>query len=233
VPAETQREALNFVIRNAFYDEAFGLTPELLNKMTTEKWLDEGSWSAALQDSTWPVHDRIMGIQSSVMTMLLNPTTLARVYDNEFRTPNEVDMITLPELLDSIQNSVWSELESPEVKRYTARQPLISSLRRNLQREFLDRIIDLTKPDDYLGAASRPVSNLALMHLRGLQRIINSVLEDGVVQVDAYSKSHLEEAALRIGKVLDAQFIYNTNDIGGGGGSIMILLGEDGKVLKP
>lgn len=233
VDAQTQREAMNFVIRNAFYDKAFGLTPELLSKMTTEKWLDEDSWWAAMQDSTWPVHDRIMGIQASILTMLMNPTTLARIYDNEFRTPAEVDMITLPELFDTIRNSVWSELESPEAKRYTARQPLISSLRRNLQREFLDRMVDLTKPDDFLGAAGRPVSNLALMHLRGLYGDINTLLKGDQVEADAYSRSHLEEAALRIQKVLDAQFIYNTNDIRGGGGSIMILLGKDGEVIQP
>ena len=30
VPVQQQREALDFVIENTFFDEAFGLTPELL-----------------------------------------------------------------------------------------------------------------------------------------------------------------------------------------------------------
>ena len=100
VPAETQRAALNFVLQNAFRDEAFGLTPELTTAMGLDKWYDnEGSMS---EESTWPIHDRIMGIQSSIMTSLLNPTTLRRVYDNEFRTPADADSLTLPELLQTI-----------------------------------------------------------------------------------------------------------------------------------
>ncbi len=33
LPAEQQRRALNFVVNNAFRDEAFGLSPELLVAM--------------------------------------------------------------------------------------------------------------------------------------------------------------------------------------------------------
>jgi hypothetical protein len=36
-----------------------------------------------MEESTWPIHDRIMGIQASALTSLMNPTTLKRVYDNE------------------------------------------------------------------------------------------------------------------------------------------------------
>ena len=50
------------------------LTPDLLRQMTVDKWLDQFSYS--FEDSTWPIHDRIMGIQSMVLTRLLNPGTL-------------------------------------------------------------------------------------------------------------------------------------------------------------
>ena len=43
VPPEQQRAALGFVIENTFRDEAFGLTPELLEKLSVDKWLDGGS----------------------------------------------------------------------------------------------------------------------------------------------------------------------------------------------
>jgi hypothetical protein len=36
--------------------------------MTVDKWLDDGY--AGLRGPTWPVHDRIMGIQSMVLTRL-------------------------------------------------------------------------------------------------------------------------------------------------------------------
>jgi hypothetical protein len=44
------------VIDNTFYDEAFGLSPELLEYMTVDKWWDaDGNIFA---DPTYDVHDR-------------------------------------------------------------------------------------------------------------------------------------------------------------------------------
>ena len=53
-------------------------------------------------EATWPIHDRILGVQASALTRLMNPTTLRRVYDNELRLPEDVDTLTLPELLDAV-----------------------------------------------------------------------------------------------------------------------------------
>lgn len=94
-----QCAGLKWCIDNAFFDEAFGLTPEMLDKMTVDKWSDEGGWQDTMTDVPYPVHDQIAGIQSSTLTMLLNPSTLRRVYDNEFRTPSNEDAPTLPELI--------------------------------------------------------------------------------------------------------------------------------------
>jgi len=59
--------------------------------------------------------------------MLMNPTTMGRVYDNEFLTPADEDMITLPEILGDIRSAVWSELENAKEGAFTARKPMISS----------------------------------------------------------------------------------------------------------
>ena len=40
VPVEQQKAALKFVIENTFFDDAFGLTPELLAHLSVDKWLD-------------------------------------------------------------------------------------------------------------------------------------------------------------------------------------------------
>ena len=131
VPADKQRKALKFVIEHTFKDEAFGLTPELLAHMTTDKWLDGNGYFSAFQDATWAVHDRIMGIQAATLTSLLNPTTLRRIYDNEFRIPADQDAFTLPELTDTLHPAIWSELEKKLEQKHTARKPAIHSLRRN------------------------------------------------------------------------------------------------------
>jgi hypothetical protein len=226
VPSDQQRQAFRFVVENAFTDNAFGLTPEILRHMGTDQWLDGDFF--VLADATWPVHDRIMGIQSSVLTMLMNPSTLTGVYDNEFRVDSDKDAVTLPEIFSTISGAIWSELEDHPEQKFTDRQPWISSLRRNLQREHLDRLIDLSMPGAAYDAAARPIANLATMELRGIKKKVEHGLEHRGT-IDPYSMAHLSEADLRIEKALEAQYIYNADDIGGGGYGSIIFFGEDGK----
>ena len=219
MPAAEQRAALKFAIDNSFFDEAFGLTPELLEYMSSDKWLDAGGISEAIQENAFPIHDRIGGMQASVMTMLLNPTTVRRVFDNEFRVPSGDDAFTLPELFDTIGDAAWKELDKGP-SGSSARKPYISSLRRNLQREYIDRMIDLSLPGGSFGEVAKPVSNLATKELRQLVDKITGIIgKEGKDSsgLDPYSYAHLSEAKIRIEKALDAQYIYNADQIGGGG----------------
>jgi hypothetical protein len=137
----------------------------------------------------------------NIYTRLMNPTTLRRVLDNEFRTPADQDMLTLPELLDTVSTAVWSELEKDPSGGYTVRKPYISSLRRNLQREHLDRMIDLTMPAAGSAEASKAISNLSVFRLRELVRKIDQIIGekgDKGRKLDAYSLAHLSEAKLRV-----------------------------------
>ena len=236
VPADRQREALTFIIHNIFRDESYGLTPELLKHMTVDKWLDTNGFISLMEESTWAVHDRIIGIQSSLLTRLLNPSKLDRIYDNEFRVPSDNDVLTLPEMLDTLTNTIWSELDNESTADYTARKPLISSIRRNLQREHLDRLIDLSMSSSGFAVAQKPIANLSTTHLTQIKAKIEKVLEHvGDSRIDAYSKAHLSDAKLRIEKSLDAEFIYNTDDIGGGstGGFLFFKQNSRNKPLAP
>ncbi len=208
VPAKQQRDALAFVIDTTFRDDAYGLTPELLQRMSVDKWLDTNARSAMAAEATWPIHDRVLGIQASALTLLMNPTTLRRVLDNELRLPAETDTLTLPELLAQIDQAVWTELgqECPEDRN--DRQPMISSLRRNLQREHAQRLIDLVIKEPADTAAYKPISTLARMQIRALKGRIESSLEKCAGKLDAYSEAHLVETLERVSKVLDAGYLF-------------------------
>jgi hypothetical protein len=218
IPAEQQRKALEFVIRNAFRDDAYGLTNAILERLTVDKWIDEGVRS--MGESTFPVHDRILGIQASTLTMLMNPTTLRRVYDNEQLVPKEQDALTLPEMLEKVQNEIWSELDAKVEGEVSARKPRISSWRRSLQREYLERLIDLALPSS--SNANKPVTSLALMQLKDVKRRIDAALE-GKAGLDPYSVAHLTECQLRISKAVDAIYIYNQPESGGGGSQVLVF----------
>jgi hypothetical protein len=222
VAADVQRKALKFVVDNAFQDEAFGLTPELMQHMTMEKWSDPDDWMSAYDDATYPVHDQIMGVQGSALSMLLSPSTLRRVYDNELMIPADQDALTVAEVMETISGSIWNELAA-RGGSYTNRAPMISSLRRNLQGEHIERLIDLSMGAAW-GAVEKPVSNLAVAKLRELNEGIGQALRKS--GVDDYSRAHLSEAQIRITKALDAQYVYNADAMGGGGGSVFYF-GKD------
>ncbi len=209
VPAAQQRAALKFVIETAFNDSAYGLTPKLLERMSVDKWLDGGFHSSMSAEATWPIHDRILGVQASALTWLMNPTTLRRVYDNELRLPEDQDALTLPELLDTINVAVWSELKQECPEGRNDRKPMVSSLRRNLQREHMQRLLDLILDSSDDTAAYKPISNLARMQLRTLSKDIEASLEKCGKKMDAYTTAHLMETKERIDRALEAGYTYN------------------------
>ena len=211
VPAKTQREALDFILENTFQDKAFGLNTELLRRMGSDRWID--NLSRSMDSATWPVHDKVMGIQASTLTMILNPTTLSRVYDNEFLVEADKDAITLPEILGKLDTAIWSEIKAPAKGEYSARKPLISSLRRNLQREYLERLVSLSMPGNLRGSSSRPLANLATQQLRNLAKRIEGAQKVEGVKLDPYTAAHLAEAGELIKKTLDASIVYGSTKI--------------------
>ena len=209
VPAKQQRDALQFVIDTAFQDDSYGLTPELLARMSVDKWLD-GGFHAMTDEATWPIHDRVLGLQSSALTWLMNPTTLRRVYDNEWRVPEDEEALTLPELLKTINTAVWTELDSECPDDRNDRKPMISSLRRNLQREHMQRLLDLVLDTSSDTAAYKPISNLARMELRSIAKRIDDSIKKCGEKMDAYTLAHLTETKERIESALEAGYTYNT-----------------------
>ena len=206
VPTKTQKEALEFVIENTMFDEAFGLTPELLLHMTSDPW-GGGFVFSASNEPAWPLHDRIIGIQATALSQLMNPTTLRRVYDNEIRIDADEEALTLVNIMNSVSDAVWKELDEAPEGKFTERKPAVSSLRRNLQSEHLNRLIDLTKTSRFSSAAMKPISNLASMALRNLKEKVDKAAENS--NYDPYTLSHLQDAAKKIEKWSDSKYVYN------------------------
>jgi len=221
VPADDQRKALNFVIQTMLFDESFGLSSELLNHLTSD--FMAGFEAFFLEEAAWPVHDRIMGIQASTLSQLMNPTVLRRVYDNELRVPADEDSLTLNELLTTITQAVWKELDEAFEGEFSDRKNAISSLRRNLQTEHLQRLFDLAS-ETKGAAAMKPISNLASMTLLKLQERLETA--SAQEKLDAYSKAHLLDALDRVKKFNDSTYVMNNSAGSGGGGGMIFFMGQ-------
>ena len=203
VPAEQQRAALDFVTKNVFFDEAYGLTPELLSYMTNEPL--ESSANPA-----WPVHDRVMGIQASLLSSLMDPATLRQIYDNEFRVPADDDAFTLSELFKKIDASIWKELEVVPDGEFSERKPAISSLRRNLQTEHIERLFDLANESESMTAAMKPIADLAAMTLREKMAKLEESKDNKVY--DAYTRSHLTDSYYRVKQWVESTYVINNDE---------------------
>lgn len=221
VSAEDQRAALKFVIDNMFNDEAFGLSPELLRYMTKD-YFSRG------QNPAWPIHDRVMSLQASSLSQLMSPTRLAQVYDNEYRVSADEDALTLNELLNSINEAIWSELDELPEGKFTEREPAISSLRRNLQTEYLERLFDLAAETKSATAAMKPIANLASMKLHELHKKLEKAAESE--DFDAYSKAHIVDSKQRVKKWIDSTYVMNQDS--GGGSGFSFLFGKEAEQRK-
>ena len=210
VEAAKQREAFKFIAANAFRDEAFGLNTELLAYLATDK---QSHWDNYSDSPEFPVHDVVMGVQRGVLLTLMNPTVLGRVYDNEYLVPEDQDAFTLPELLNGLTDEIWSEVLSSKSTsgKYTNRKPMISSLRRNLQREYITNLIDLSEANGFWGPP-RAVQALAMEWMVNLRDRTDKVLKAGSAKdLDDYSRSHLEECNRRLTTAIDAVKTYTGN----------------------
>ncbi len=196
VPAAQQRAALNFIVETMFTEDAFGLSPRLVTHFNVDKWYGGGGEDG---EATWPVHDSILGSQASMLSAILAPSRLGMVYDNEFRVPADEDALTVAEIFETLVDVIYSDLNTPDGE-WTNRNPMVSSLNRNLQAEMTDRIIDLAT-----GRVSmfRPVRTIALLHAKQLHKRMGNLLNNDF-DVDTYTRAHFEDMHERLGKALDA-----------------------------
>lgn len=205
VPVDQQRDALKLIVENGFRDASFGLTPELLAKLGSDQWFDADGYGA-LGQAEWPVADNILGLQSSVLTRLMNPTVLRRVIDNELRTPTGQEMLSVPELMKTLRAEIWSEVAASgaAAASYSERKPLISTLRRNLQRNHLNRLIALATGSGWPGSSAATIQTLARQELRELRAALEKAPAE---RLDGYSKAHISDALERIRRAMEATYI--------------------------
>ncbi|WNZ44815.1 zinc-dependent metalloprotease [Leptolyngbya boryana CZ1] len=193
VSVEQQRQALALINQYVFSEEPFRFSPDLLNKLAPSRWAHWGSEPTSNLD--YPIHDNILFLQSIVLYDLLNYDRLARLRDSELRVQAGQPTLTIPDLFDSLQSSIWGEVTNPKDNLK------LSGLRRALQRQYMNAMISMILREVEVPEDARTV---ARYELRKLQKSIDRAMRK-VNDRDIYTKAHLEEAQDRIGKALEAQ----------------------------
>jgi len=199
VPAKKQREAMAFLEAEILDPGAYPFPPELYNHLAPSFWTHWGTQQLDRVD--FPVHEIVLAWQDRVLARLLSSTTLSRLLDSELKVPAEADAFTAAELLERLTRAVFRELDGLEAGKFTNRKPAVRSLRRQLQRRYLERLSSLA-----MGANGTPddCQSIAAEELASLEALIRRALASKA-QLDPYTRAHLSQSAERIRKVLEAR----------------------------
>jgi len=210
-----QREALKLLVDQILGDKAFKFSPALLRKLITESWQDSRfSYFGSLD---YPIFQLVLNIQEIVLDQCLDPSVLERIQNQELQSNAGSDPIKIAEIFRALSEGIFSEVASPPA---VGTSPYaISTIRRNLQREYIKRLSTMVlgpRHDPSLGgyrfiiilggSSSVPpdAKNLARLHLEEIGQKVDKLLEQKDRKIDDTTLAHLKEIRFRIEKVLKA-----------------------------
>jgi hypothetical protein len=195
VSREKQQKALAFLEEQVFGEHAFAIPPALLQQLgglAWDHWGLPGNFNGRLD---FPFLTEIADLQRAFLTKLTDSYRLATIRDAELKF-GAGRVLTLPELFASLTEATWSEV-------WTGPGRNVSSMRRDLQRLWLDRMTELlVRPPDRMPADARA---LARYHLRDVRDRLAKRLTPPA-RFDAYTAAHLLDAKERIDKALGAEY---------------------------
>jgi len=215
-----QREALAMMVELILGDKAFQFSPALLRKLITESWQDSRFSYYGSRD--YPIYQMIQNIQEIVLDQCLDSSVLLRIQSQALQSDPGSDPLKIAEIYRSLSEGIFSELSVPAA----GSSPFtISTIRRNLQREYVKRLSKMVlgpKNDNLYGqyyryivfygdtgSAPPDAKNLARLHLEEIGQKIDKLIAHKDLKIDDTSLAHLKEIKHRIELVLKANLNAN------------------------
>ncbi len=197
IEADRQREALKLLEEHVFSDQPYEVDPQLYNLLAPSHW---SHWGVSAPERTdFPVHQVVAMWQARILDKLLSSLTLERLHDSELRVAADEDALTVAELISDLTRMIFSELKDLSAGEYSNRKPAISSLRRNLQNDYIRRLGNLA-----LGRSSAPSDCRALAYSQLAELAAKMDAARQTDGLDGYSRAHLRTSSDRIRKILEA-----------------------------
>jgi hypothetical protein len=133
LPRARQKEAVRFLLDNAFTTPTYFLRDDILRYIEVE---------GALR--------RINQSQSGILSSLFNDRRMERLIEFEALAPNKRDAYPLSEMLADVRTGLWSELTGGSVR--------IDPFRRELQRAYLTQVNNKINPPAFTPPAGAPAT---------------------------------------------------------------------------
>ena len=220
-----QREAIRLIQDEILSAKAFQFKPELLRQLAPDHWYDSFLATGGYQ---YPVLQRVFSIQRIVVSRFLDGEVLRSLQEIALLAEPGQETLQMSEVFGALTDSIWSELPASDADLKKGPKIALSTIRRSLQREHVERLARLVlgpKRESGMslmmlmfssgGGSSRAAPpdarSLARHHMRQIDARVERILgaKPQTVQVDASSLAHLEDIHEQIGKVLKASLEAN------------------------
>jgi len=200
VAGEKQREALKFICEELLDDDYYQFEPEFLQKLAPDLW-GEDFLSLLLEGYGYPYLDNVLRIQLSLVYGLTGPDRLSRVLGAARKTPKGQDFLTAPDIFDALEAAIFGDLAKMANTEWTNKSPAISTMRRNLQREYVAHLtgILLTGERYY-----PPQIQTLVRHY--VSELADKIDASRSIPVDTYTEAHLDECRNRLKRALEASY---------------------------
>ncbi len=157
IAPERQREALKLVTDGLFQVNSFQFKPEFLTRLAADPF-EAGVGERA----SFTLAQRVLGAQTQVLDRLMSDAVALRLLDSSMKVSDVKQGLSLADLYDTLQGSIWSDLKG------TGDIPL---MRRNLQREHVRRVTFMLTRANGTPADARALQRA---NARGLVRQLRS-----------------------------------------------------------
>ncbi len=126
ISPERQREALKLVTQGLFQADSFKFKPEFLTRLAADPFE-----TGAGEKAGFTLASRVLAAQTQVLDRLMSDAVATRLLDSSLKVGDARKGLSLADLYDNLQGSIWSDLKG---------RGDISLMRRNLQREHVRRV---------------------------------------------------------------------------------------------
>jgi hypothetical protein len=185
IPAAEQRRAMKFIDKTFFAPDAFDLQYDIWNKLQPEQFQDFRWTNYATPRVDYPIHDRVLAMQNSVIARLYSPHILNRLLDNLERVEPGADRYTMEEMFKDVRRSIWTEAISPAN---------VNSFRRQLQLNHINRLATI-----YLGSTNLYPHDALTLASNDLDIIISAAKKaSSAAGLNTMTKAHFKEVVRQI-----------------------------------
>jgi hypothetical protein len=196
VPVAQQRQALDILVNEVFSSRSFKFDPAFLSRLGIDQF-DRWASNRPPQGPDFSLVGAVLDLQRGVLDNLMSDGKAVRMADNETKVADAKELLSYAELQDRLSAAVWQELKAGPKDRN------IDSLRRNLQREHVKRLV---------AGLVRPTPSAAT-DLRAVHRQVALALEADLKRALAaggwtsIAKAHLADSQAALAEALKAPLV--------------------------